>query len=427
MITDEENELRNRISALGAMRHVEALARIGDRFVGTKGDKKTIVYVEKRFKELGLTVDRTPICVPSFQEKETTLTIIQPQRRVFRALASYFTPATPKKGLEAPLAYVGDGDEEDYAKGDVRGKIVVVRENLNKPKFWLGRDAAMAAKHGAVGLVSIHSNPLPYRTSFEIGNNNVEDRFPAVNVPTAVISCPDGEDLLYILGHGETRGILKVDVKMEEKKSFVIRGTMKGDGSTQERISIIAHRDNGIPPGANDNASGTGAMLEIARALKGLKLKRTVEFISCTAEEGVTAGAYQYVKAHEAEMPQIKALFNIDMISTGGRLNLVGRGIWPDRPPLDHSQKLNSMLMQVAGELGYSLGSMVADWGVSESGRFIEKGVPAAWFWKPDDPYYHTTYDSPERLEPNVLKVVADIVAITILRLANMERIPALK
>ena len=428
MLSELERRVRDEISAVNAMKHVKFLSDIGNRFVGSKGDKKAIDYVSKEFKKLGLTIDKTEISVPTFRERETKLTVVKPVKKTFQCVASYFTPPTPKKGVTAPLVYVGGGEEKDYHGKDVEGKIAVMNEKgMGDLKFWMGRYAAIAKHHGALALISIHVMPYPYRTSWEIGNNNVENRFPEEGVPTATLSCVDGQELMWLMGGGEVEACLKLDVETRMAKSHVVRGVLKGREISEEKISIIAHRDNGIPPGANDNASGTGTMLEIARALTRVGTRRSVEFISCTAEEGVTAGAYQYVQAHKDEMPSIKALFNIDMISTGGRLNLVGRGIWPDTKPLEHSKDLNRMVLKVAHELGYELGSMVASWGVSESGRFIEHGVPAVWFWKPDDPYYHSVYDKPENLEPNMLKVVGDIVAITILRLDAVDKIPKFK
>ena len=67
---------------------------------------------------------------------------------------------------------------------------------------------------------------------------------------------------------------------------------------------------------------------------------------------------------------------------------------------------------------------MTAPWGVAESGRFIEAGVPAAWFWRPDDFYYHSAHDTVDKLDGNALKAVADITATAVWRLANADELP---
>ena len=81
-------------------------------------------------------------------------------------------------------------------------------------------------------------------------------------------------------------------------------------------------------------------------------------------------------------------------------------------------------LEAVADELGYDVGRMTATWGVAESGRFIEAGVPAVWFWRPDDFYYHSVHDTVDKLDGNALKAVADITAVTVWRLANADELP---
>lgn len=425
MLSEIEKAIRDEISASVALEHVKYLCSIGDRFVGTDGDKKAFEYIIKKFQEFGLQIDKTKICVPSFRERRCSLSIVEPVKREFKVLSAYFSPATPPEGVTGQLEYLGDGEEEDYKEKDVKGKIVVLKEkDFENLKFWMGRYARLARIHGALGIVLIHVMPWPYRCSLEIGNNSIENRFFKEQVPVVTISCTDGQDLMYLLGKGNVVGTLKVDTEVKEASSFVIRGTLKGSEYPDEKISIIAHRDNGVAPGANDNGSGTATMLIIAECLSKRKPKRSIEFISSTAEEGVTAGALQYVNAHENEIKHVKALFNIDMIATGGPLNLVDIGIWPDCPPLAHSKELNKLVEDIAHELGYSLRRMISSRGVSDSGRFIEKGVPSVWFWKPDDPYYHSELDSPERIDPNMMKILGDIVAITVWRLANMDRLP---
>lgn len=420
-----ENQIRNAVSAVKALEHVKQLAKIGDRFAGTSGDTEALGYVTKVFQELGLQIDKTEINILSFQEMESSFIINKPIKKEFKVSAAIFSPATPPEGLTGELIFLNEGEEEDYKGKDVEGKIIILRErSFHSLKFWMGKYSRLAKIHGALGIILIHAMPWPYRCSLEIGNSNVKNRFYKEQVPVVTISSTDGLDLLYQLGKGKTVGTLKVKTEVKQTSSYIVRGTLVGSKFPDERVSVIAHRDNGISPGANDNASGTATMLNIAEALHRYKPKRSLEFISSTAEEGATEGAWQYVEAHKDEMKHIKALFNIDMIATGGTLNLVDTGIWPDTPPLNHSRELNKFVEKIAYELGYSLGHMTAGWGVSESGRFIERGVPSIWFWKPDDPYYHSEFDSPERIESNIMKVVGDIVAISMWRIANMDEVP---
>ena len=112
------------------------------------------------------------------------------------------------------------------------------------------------------------------------------------------------------------------------------------------------------------------------------------------------------------------------MFGVGGKLKLVELGLWPDAEPLPHSEWLMRWLEAIADELGYEVGRMTAPWGVAESGRFLEAGVPAVWFWKPDDFYYHSVHDSTDKLDGNSLQAVGDITAIGLWRLANAAELP---
>ena len=112
------------------------------------------------------------------------------------------------------------------------------------------------------------------------------------------------------------------------------------------------------------------------------------------------------------------------MFGVGGKLHLVELGLWPDTDPIPHTDWLMRRLEAVADELGYDVGRMTATWGVAESGRFLEAGVPAVWFWRPDDFYYHSAHDTVDKLDGNALKAVADITAVTVWRLANDDELP---
>ena len=93
---------------------------------------------------------------------------------------------------------------------------------------------------------------------------------------------------------------------------------------------------------------------------------------------------------HDGSLGQIRAAIDLDMFGAGGKLKLVELGLWPDCEPIPHTEWLMQWIERIADELGYDVGRMTATWGVAESGRLIEAGVPAAWFWKPDDFYYHS-------------------------------------
>ena len=317
------------------LEHIKRISKIGNRFVGTEGDRKAIRYIRKEFTDLGLEIKETKIKVPTFIELREAVLRVKAEGEPFAAIPPYFSPSTPEEGIQAEVVFVGEGEEGDYKGLNVQGKIVLIMETgLGYSKFWLGTFAERAARHGAVGLIVIHPMPWPYRMSMEAGNSRIENRFCAKRLPGVCISGVDGAKLMRHLGKGETLVTLNVQTNMEDRESLVLSGIKRGTTSPQDRIGLIGHRDNGIAPGANDNLSGSACLLEIARILSQKKSKRSFEFISSTAEEGVTIGAWQYCQQHKEDLKKnMKALIDIDMVGVGGMVKQVEKGLWPDSPP----------------------------------------------------------------------------------------------
>ena len=398
----------------------------GDRFVGGAGDAVAADGARERFRGLGLEVGDREFTTLGYHDGEVELQLVA-DGRTFDAIPPYFSPPTPPGGIRGELVFVGGGEESDYAGVDVGGKIVVLQEvGFGYSRFWLGTFAAIAARHGAIGMVVVHPLPWPYRMSMEAGNGHLEKRFCAEQIPAVCVSGVDGGLLLHAIGRGAAEARLVVESETPTVTSWNVSGVLQGDDLGAEQIVVHAHRDHGLQPGANDNGSGYGTMLEIASALSTLRPRRSIEFLCTTAEEGTTPGVAAYIEARRAEgtLGAIRAAIDLDMFGVGGKLHLVELGLWPDTEPIPHTEWLMRRLEAVADELGYDVGRMTATWGVAESGRFIEAGVPAVWFWRPDDFYYHSAHDTVDKLDGNALKAVADITAVTVWRLANADELP---
>jgi len=391
-----------------------------ERFVGTEGDKKSIDYVKNAMLSLGLDVKETPIEVPGFEDHGASVTLAVDGKERF-AIPAYFSLPTPDGGIEAEMIYVGGGNDVDYEGKDVKGKIVLLLEEAaGFALFWLGTFAKRAYDRGALGIIVIHPMAWAYRMSMEAGNSSIENRFLSDKLPAVCISALDGLALVQAVGAGQTKVRLISNVKLPVVKSCVISGFHYGTESKAERVGIIGHRDNGYAPGANDNLSGIATMLELARVMTAHEFKRTIEFIASTAEEGVTQGIHEYIQQHKEDLANnMLAFFDLDMFGGGGKLKLVDEGCWPDRETIKHDEELMQMLEKTADDLGYEVGRMTAGWGVAESGRLQDIGVPSIWFWRPDDQYYHSVHDTVENLDGNALKVVGDLTCVVACKVLN--------
>jgi aminopeptidase YwaD len=426
VLSPAEHELRARISGARAVAHVEQLVAAGDRFVGSEGDRRAADDVRALLADLGLEVQDRPFTTLGYRHDSAVLTLLDEERR-FEAIPPYFSPPTPSGGVQGELVFVGEGDAVAYDGLDVAGKIVVMQEvGLGYSRFWLGTFVAEAARRGAAAMVVIHPLPWPYRMSMEAGNGDLGRRFLDDQIPVVCVSAIDGAALMHAIGAGSARAELSVGSEMPEVESWNVSGVLRGSEWPDEALVVHAHRDHGIQPGANDNGSGFGTMVEIATAMAAMRPRRSIEFLCTTAEEGTTPGVQAYIESRrdDGTLHDVRAAIDLDMFGVGGKLKLVELGLWPDTEPIPHTEWLMQLLEDVAGELGYEIGRMTAPWGVAESGRFIQAGVPAVWFWKPDDFYYHSPHDRIENLDGNSLKAVADITAIALSRMADDEALP---
>ncbi len=131
----------------------------------------------------------------------------------------------------------------------------------------------------------------------------------------------------YLLA--ELKKLSSVTVKehqyVYQGKGYVnLEATIQGSDSASAQLFMGAHYDSTssdptLAPGADDNASGTAAILEVARAFAGCKPARTVRFLLFSNEEKGTIGSKAYVKDLKATLPNNKLLgyINVDMIAYG--------------------------------------------------------------------------------------------------------------
>jgi hypothetical protein len=81
---------------------------------------------------------------------------------------------------------------------------------------------------------------------------------------------------------------------------------------------------------------------------------------------------------------------------------------------------LNALLREGAATLGYYLEDYVCPMGLADAGPLLEVGIPATWLFKPDDPRFHTAADTPEQVNPNDMKMAADLVCWALARLGGV-------
>lgn len=323
--------------------------------------------------------------------------------------------------VKGELVYVGRGTSpEDYQDIDVKGKVVLA---TGSPRT-VGRLAI--DDNGALGIIVMRrANDDP---------DLVSASRITVNTPSFgfALSHRAGVRLRDRLQRGE-KIIVRARVKAEVHPGHYenVIATIPGTSLAHEEILFTAHLCH-LKPGANDDASGCAALLEIGRTLIKLieegridKPKRTLRFLWVPE----MAGSITYAAAHPDIIEKMVCGINMDMI--GQYLNSNNSTFCLHLTPHSRWHYINDILSNItelvaahnASTLGGSQGFRLPVYSLSGSRDAFRYrilgysggsdqtifndgaiGVPFAFLAVWPDRYYHTSGDKPEICDPTQLK-----------------------
>ena len=188
-------------------------------------------------------------------------------------------------------------------------------------------------------------------------------------------------------------------------------------GQTDELVIVGAHYDHlgmqyglvadSIYNGADDNASGVSAVLQIAKAfsLSGVVAKRTIVFAFWDGEEKGLLGSKYFVQSF-SDLSRIKSYLNFDMI---------GRNNKPDQPKhvvyfyTESQPQFEQWLKEDLASYALDIEPEIKAWDKpitgSDNASFAQENIPIIWYHTDGHPDYHQPSDEPQYL--NWEKVVA--------------------
>jgi hypothetical protein len=440
-----QDALLKELSGKRGLDYITMISRF-ERIQASEGWHNAALYVKSQLDKVGYTdahiegwpsngetwyyTWQTPI---GWRARSATLWMLEPYQKklgdyeeIPNSLVKHSGPAN----VTAELVDVGSGvDTKDYEGKDVRGKIVMA--------FAYSGNVAREAikKRGAVGMVTYipewdrkdHPDLLQYTAIWPKWNERDSLGF-GFNV-----SKYDAQELLNLLRSGK-RVVLKakVDSDFYESQIEILTATIRGSAYPDQEILLCGHLDH-PQPSANDNASGSAGLLEMARALKALidrgeidPPKRTIRFLWVSEYYGTVA----YLKAHPDFGKKTVAAINCDMI--GEDLKKTDSYFYATRTPDSRPSFLNDVIeyfVKLTATLPISelLGSnapfnyrIVPYAGGSDHYFFNDAsiGVPSTMLGHPD-PYHHTAQDTPDKVDPTELKRVCFIAAASAWFMAN--------
>ncbi len=356
---------------------------------------------------------------------------------VAMSLITYSNPGE----ATAELVWVGEGTSSaDYEGLDVRGKFVLATGYGGE----VHRNAVL--EHGAVGVVCYlddsraaeHPDIVQY-TGMWPEPDELERVTFGFN-----ISNRQGERLRRML-EGGRRVVVRGQVEgigLEPYEMDVVVARIEGTSRSDEELVLSAHLDH-PKESANDNASGSAAMLDIALTLQRLidegrmpRPQRTIRFLWVPEWHGTMA----YIDAHpEMVGPALGggSLANINLDMVGEHLELLHSAMVLTRTPASIPSALNDVVenmaqmvdrMPVRAPRGSSsrFNYRVAEYGGgSDHMMFIDRRIPGMMLGHSPDYTHHTSDDTPDMVDPVELERSEIIAAGAVVYLSDLSEAEA--
>lgn len=339
--------------------------------------------------------------------------------------------------VRAELVDVGAGTaDSDYEGKDVRGKFVLATG--------YGGDVHRLAvlKYGAAAVVCFLDDDRSEEHPDMLAYTGMWPRPDELDQVTFGFNLTNrqGEDLRRRLERGE-RVVLEGSVRGTGLEPFfmdVVVARIPGSDRAEEEIVFSAHLDH-PKESANDNASGSAALLDVARTLKKLiadgrlaRPSRTIRFLWVPEWFGTMA----YVDAHpEMVGPALggTVLANLNLDMVGENLDMLHSQMRFTRTPHSIPSALNDVIEDMAaavattsvrtprGSLSTFNHVIQSYSGGSDHMMFIDRKIPAMMFSHSPDYTHHTSDDTPDKVDPVELERAEIIGAGSAWYLANLK------
>ncbi len=338
---------------------------------------------------------------------------------------------------------------DDYKDVDVKGKIVVVLSNTpdgesDKGDFSfyssLRYKASNAAKKGAVGmiLVKIQGDSMNVFERLEYSNIGKNSGIIAIQAHRQSISKFFAKDKQLVILEQQimktkkpasyqlprVKGNITVDLVDNQVPTYNIFGIVEGTDSKlkDEHIVIGAHYDHlgwggynslyrgkkaMVHNGADDNASGVAAMMEIATEIAKNPLKRSVIFVAFTAEEMGLLGSEHFVRNSPVALEKVVAMLNLDMV---GRMKKDEFTVFGSTSSANFPTLLDSVALLDTVKVIKASDAFAP----SDHASFYKKNIPVFMFNSGVHEDYHRPSDDWDKLNyKGMAKIVSFITKVT--------------
>jgi hypothetical protein len=373
---------------------VLALCSLGNRFVGSTGERLAREYILEELTKAGLDPQLESLTVMGYRPERASCSVVGAQL----ALPAVGLQYTASAVAEAEAVYLGapaSVDDLDQAGADVNGRIAVISTQL--PFVF----ADVLAQRGAVGLVVID------RTEDGLIGHFTARAYPALAkagggplaIPGVTVEATAGHRLLALMSDGPRRLRLEHAADYAPVETANVVAELIGSDA-RERVVVGGHYDTQLDGvGACDNATGIATLLELARTWGRLELRRTVVLVAFADEEHGSRGATEFCRHHSETIGDTVGMVNLDALAW----------VYPARRMLHADPSIRDFAATRAAAAGWEsdIDVEASSMAGADDSPFIDAGVPACWLWRypPNHSFYHSRGDTPELLD---FELVAD-------------------
>jgi len=351
---------------------------IGVRFSGTPSEERAATYVAERFRSLGYNVEEEPFRFLGWSVTEpASLTLLAPEVRDIPVNPFIWSDSTPPEGVEGRVERAG-------------------RMNIIELFEW--------DKFAITDLQT--GEPLAYFAARDDGQTvSMAQTSSTFTIPVVTVGKEDFEEIRRLEASGqEIRARMKVSASFKPgTRSRNIIARLPGK-DLKEGIILCAHYDSQYnTAGAYDNASSVGLILEVASRLQGRLFRRPIYFISFGAEEYLWVGSAYHVKAlkERGQLDRYFAAVNIDAILIPDeRDSLLGGSVVHYTDDMLHlDQRVRRIIAEEGVPAYYNISFTAPPSPSSDHAPFVREGIPAIKLFDAAPYWFHTPYDTFEKID----------------------------
>lgn len=447
------------------------------RETGKSGQKKAINYLKDQYKKYGVPAAKgnddyfqeVPLAVS--KKPDVSLSINGKSFEYIKDLVSV-TPGKTDNINAEEIVYANYGIEDEkfssYTDIDVKGKVVLIKSG--EPKNADGTSVITGTTEGSKWSNARQQFAAKRQLAIEKGAKAILFYFPEIyDVAAAQFGNTSGRmaidgnpesSYFFIINNDLAKSVLS-DIETNDKSSVIktkitidyknnsdkissenVAAFIKGSEKPDEIIVISAHldhegiKDGKVYNGADDDGSGTVAVVEIAEAFAiavkdGNGPKRSILFLNVTGEEKGLLGSRYYTDIDPIfPLENTVADLNIDMI---GRVDPKRKSDNRNYVYLIGSDKLSTELHTISEEMNTKYLNVELDYTYNDENdpnrfyyrsdhyNFAKNNIPVIFYFNGTHDDYHQPSDTPDKIQYDLLENRARLVFYTAWELANRE------